>query len=94
VLAGLEQGWLPAQVGGAMLVRASEGLPKGAEVTTSYLGELAAAPLSTRRKALHGAYGFSCQCQRCKVGPWLQAALLPRDSLLPLPPPLSHEPWQ
>lgn len=54
-------------VGSSMMVRASEQLPKGSEITTSYLGELAAAPVSARQQALKGAYGFSCNCRRCQV---------------------------
>lgn len=54
-------------VGSSMMVRANEQLSKGSEITTSYLGELAAAPVSARQQALKGAYGFSCGCRRCQV---------------------------
>jgi hypothetical protein len=40
---------------------------KGGEVTVSYLDQLAMAPLETRRGFLQGAYGFRCNCYRCKV---------------------------
>ncbi len=42
-------------------------MSRGEELTTSYLGELAMAPLEQRREWLRGAYGFECACQRCTV---------------------------
>ncbi|EFJ48154.1 hypothetical protein VOLCADRAFT_104846 [Volvox carteri f. nagariensis] len=47
------------------LVSAVQDISRGAEVTTSYLGELALAPLERRREWLRGAYGFECECDRC-----------------------------
>ncbi len=43
-------------------------IPAGGEATASYLGELVLAPLKWRREWLHGSYGFTCECERCKVG--------------------------
>ncbi|GLI66882.1 hypothetical protein VaNZ11_010880, partial [Volvox africanus] len=52
-------------VGQMLLVQAVRDVPRGAQVTTSYLGELALAPLEQRREWLRGAYGFECACERC-----------------------------
>ncbi|GFR45950.1 hypothetical protein Agub_g7416 [Astrephomene gubernaculifera] len=54
-------------VGSCMLVQAVRKLPPGAEVTTSYLADLALAPLQQRRQWLQGAYGFTCACERCQA---------------------------
>ncbi|GIL64207.1 hypothetical protein Vafri_18177, partial [Volvox africanus] len=52
-------------IGQMLLVQAVRDIPRGAQVTTSYLGELALAPLERRREWLRGAYGFECACERC-----------------------------
>ncbi|GIL88422.1 hypothetical protein Vretimale_14985 [Volvox reticuliferus] len=52
-------------VGQMLLVQAVKDIPGGAQVTTSYLGELALAPLERRREWLQGSYGFECACERC-----------------------------
>lgn len=46
------------------VLRASEALPQGAEVTVSYLGQLVAAPVEVRREELRMKYGFTCGCSR------------------------------
>jgi hypothetical protein len=66
-------------VGDRLVVRAATTLPRGAQLTASYLDSKGGAPLADRRRALKVAYGFNCGCQRCKVrgdagcavpGPW------------------------
>ncbi|MEW5300109.1 MAG: hypothetical protein WDW36_003063 [Sanguina aurantia] len=62
-------------VGDALLVRAMAAIPKGSEVTTSYLTEGEAQSVGgTRRAALEKRYGFTCSCDRC-----LSEASLPAD---------------
>jgi len=55
----------PLVLGRTMLVRAARPVPAGAEITISYAGAMAAAPLRPRRAALRRAFGFECACGRC-----------------------------
>jgi len=52
-------------LGRTMVVRAARAVPAGAELTISYAGPMAAAPLSPRRAALRRSFGFDCACRRC-----------------------------
>ncbi|KAG2484323.1 hypothetical protein HYH03_016865 [Edaphochlamys debaryana] len=54
-------------VGGAMVVRAAADLAEGEEVTVSYFGRRALAPLPLRRSYLAQHYGFDCACRRCRM---------------------------
>lgn len=49
-------------------MRAASTIPKGAQVTTSYMDTKGGVPLADRRRALQVSYGFKCGCARCKVG--------------------------
>ncbi|GLC45330.1 hypothetical protein PLESTB_000310500 [Pleodorina starrii] len=66
-------------VGQRLLLQAVRDIPRGGEVTTSYLAEMALAPLERRREWLRGAYGFECACERCtaeaSVPPAVSAAV-------------------
>jgi hypothetical protein len=46
-----------------MIVHASANIPKGTEITWSYLSP--ATPFAVRRGMLSSKYGFTCQCTRC-----------------------------
>jgi hypothetical protein len=48
-------------------VRAASPIPKGAQVTASYLDTRGGVPLANRRRALNAAYGFKCACVRCRL---------------------------
>ncbi|GBF93797.1 hypothetical protein Rsub_06129 [Raphidocelis subcapitata] len=54
-------------VGDRLVVRAASAIPRGAQVTTSYLDSKGGVPLADRRRALDAAYGFTCRCARCKL---------------------------
>ncbi len=55
-------GWV---VGNRLIVRATQEVPKGGEVTLSYLGKLLTSPLEQRRAELRDKWGFHCTCVRC-----------------------------
>lgn len=56
---------LAVVVGDVLILRAMAAIPKGVEVTTSYLTEPEAqSPAGARRLALEKRYGFSCGCKR------------------------------
>ncbi|KXZ52407.1 hypothetical protein GPECTOR_9g451 [Gonium pectorale] len=73
----LNDTWLFA--GGPMAAAARPGaarvIPAGSEISTSYLADLAAAPLERRREWLRGSYGFECGCERCKIESSVPAAV-------------------
>jgi len=46
-----------------MIVHANSNIPKGTEITWSYLPPCT--PLAERRQNLLSKYGFTCQCMRC-----------------------------
>ncbi|KAG1663734.1 hypothetical protein FOA52_006103 [Chlamydomonas sp. UWO 241] len=54
-------------LGDRLLVRASEDIPLGTEVTLNWVGALITAPLQQRRSELQDKYKFKCECRRCKV---------------------------
>ncbi|GLI70498.1 hypothetical protein VaNZ11_015404, partial [Volvox africanus] len=54
-------------VGDVMVVRAATDLPVGQQVTISYFGRRALAPLELRRAYLAQHYGFICSCERCSL---------------------------
>ena len=56
-----------ALVGDRLVVRAASTIPKGAQVTVSYLDSKGGVPLAERRRALDAAYGFRCGCARCRL---------------------------
>jgi hypothetical protein len=57
------------------VVRSSQELPQGAEVSLSYLGSLLTAPLAARQQELRTQYKFDCACARwvCGMDPWAGA---------------------
>ncbi|GIL74232.1 hypothetical protein Vretifemale_4251 [Volvox reticuliferus] len=54
-------------VGDVMVVRAATDLSAGQQVTISYFGRRALAPLELRRAYLAQHYGFICSCERCTL---------------------------
>ncbi|KAG2437690.1 hypothetical protein HYH02_011069 [Chlamydomonas schloesseri] len=54
-------------VGDVMVVRAAADLSPGQQVTISYSGRRALAPLAARRAYLLRHYGFLCACERCSL---------------------------
>lgn len=56
----------PVLVKDRLLLRTALPVPTGEELTTSYLGLAGGMPLQQRRQLLQH-YGFTCNCQRCKV---------------------------
>ncbi|KAI8465649.1 MAG: hypothetical protein J3K34DRAFT_82288 [Monoraphidium minutum] len=54
-------------IGDRLVVRAASTIPKGGQITTSYLDAKGGVPLAERRRALQVAYGFRCGCARCKL---------------------------
>ncbi|GLC61671.1 hypothetical protein PLESTB_001789500 [Pleodorina starrii] len=54
-------------VGDVMVVRAATDLAAGQQVTISYFGRRALAPLELRRSYLAQHYGFICTCERCTL---------------------------
>lgn len=58
---------LAIPVADRMLLRVARPIPQGGEVTVSHLHELIFAPLQERRASLQLAYGYKCNCARCKV---------------------------
>ncbi|KAG2441895.1 hypothetical protein HXX76_003502 [Chlamydomonas incerta] len=54
-------------VGQHLLVQAAADIDQGQEATTCYLGDLVQTPREQRRASLKGAYGFDCECARCKA---------------------------
>ncbi|GAX85031.1 hypothetical protein CEUSTIGMA_g12451.t1 [Chlamydomonas eustigma] len=54
-------------VGQQLVIRVTEEIPSGQEVTLNWLGSLLTAPLQQRRAELKEKYGFHCECRRCKA---------------------------
>jgi hypothetical protein len=51
-------------VGQQLVIRATEEVFTGQEVTLNWLGSLLTAPLTQRRSELREKYGFLCECRR------------------------------
>lgn len=48
-----------------LVIRAARDIEEGDEVTITYAGPAAAAPIQVRRDYLRKGFGFTCQCHCC-----------------------------
>jgi hypothetical protein len=50
-----------------LVIRAATDIQEGDEVTITYAGPTAAAPIAIRRDYLRKGFNFTCQCSRCLI---------------------------
>ena len=55
----------PAKINVGAVVRATEEVAEGGEVTLNWIGQLLSSPLTYRQAEAKEKYGFECGCARC-----------------------------